>query len=103
MFLHTNQIEPRSDHRLYVQFDNGVSGEIDLTDELWGEMFEPLMDVSLFMTARQDPVVRTVVWGNGADFAPEFLYTLLKKQSAQDAKEALNNSHSSFPRMREPG
>ena len=80
MFLHTAYIEARDNHRLYIQFDNGISGEIDLSDELWGEMFEPLRDRSLFMTARQDPVMRTVVWGNGADLAPEFLYTLLEKQ-----------------------
>jgi len=81
MILHTEQIEPRDGYRLFVRFNNGVSGEISLVDELWGEMFEPLKDPVLFATARQDSTMQTVVWGNGADFAPEFLMDLLRKQS----------------------
>lgn len=81
MILHTEQVEPRSGYRLFVRFNNGVSGEIDLSDELWGEVFAPLKDPALFATARQDSVMGTVVWANGADFAPEFLLDLLNKQS----------------------
>ncbi|WP_303784452.1 DUF2442 domain-containing protein [Azovibrio restrictus] len=83
MFLHTRHIEPRPGYRLYVEFNNGVSGEIDLRHELWGEVFEPLKDETLFATARQDPVMETVVWANGADMAPEFLMQLLIEQSTQ--------------------
>ena len=86
MFLHTDYIEPRSGYRLFVRFNNGVSGEITLENELWGEVFEPLRDEALFLTARQDPLMGTVVWENGADFAPEFLLDLL---SAQTNKAAL--------------
>lgn len=81
MILHTEQIEPRDGYRLFVRFNNGVSGEIALENELWGEMFEPLRNPELFATAHQDSIMRTVVWSNGADFAPEFLMELLKKQS----------------------
>ena len=81
MFLHLQKVEPRASFRLFVDFDNGVSGEVDLGGELWGEMFEPLQDETLFMTARLDPVMRTVCWQNGADFAPEFLFDLLTKQA----------------------
>ncbi len=81
MFLHTQFVEPRPQFQLFVQFDNGVSGVVDLTDELWGEVFEPLRNKALFMTATQNDILGTVVWANGADFAPEFLYTLLQKQT----------------------
>jgi len=80
MFLHLEFVEPRSGHRLFVRFDNGISGEISLLDELWGEMFLPLRDETAFQTAQLDPVMRTVTWANGADFAPEFLLDLLNKQ-----------------------
>jgi hypothetical protein len=80
MFLHLEQVEPRAGHRLFVRFDNGVSGELSLFDELWGEMFLPLRDEAAFNTAYLDPVMRTVAWANGADFAPEFLLDLLNKQ-----------------------
>jgi hypothetical protein len=80
MFLHLEHVEPRPGHRLFVRFDNGVSGELSLFDELCGEMFLPLRDESTFNTAHLDPVMRTVAWANGADLAPEFLLDLLNKQ-----------------------
>jgi len=82
MILHTELVEKRNDYRLFIRFNNGVSGEIDLAGELWGEMFEPLKDPANFATARQDNAMGTVVWDNGADLAPEFLLELLNKQAA---------------------
>lgn len=45
--------------------------------ELYGEVFEPLKDFAYFRTFRVHPELRTVVWPNGADFAPEFLRSAL--------------------------
>jgi len=85
MILHLDFVEPRPGYRLVVRFENGVQGEISLIDELWGEVFEPLKDEQIFLTAYLDPVMRTVVWSNGADFAPEFLLNLLNKQQVAAA------------------
>ena len=41
-----------------------------------GPVFEPLRDPAYFARAALDPVRGTVVWPNGADFAPEALYEL---------------------------
>jgi len=60
-------------HTLWLQFVDGAEGEVDLTNELDGEVFEPLRDVEYFKTFKLHPELRTVVWPNGADFAPEFL------------------------------
>lgn len=81
MFLHTERIEPCQGYRLRVEFNNGVSGEIDLSGELWGEMFAPLQDKVLFASAWQDTDLKTVSWANGADMAPEYLYDLLLAQT----------------------
>jgi hypothetical protein len=62
-----------------------VAGEICLLDQLWGEMFETLKDEALFATARQDDELGTVVWGNGAGFAPEFLLELMQPQQRHGA------------------
>jgi len=61
-------------YRLRLTFSDGKVGDIDLASELWGEMFEPLNDLALFKLFKVDPELGTVVWPNGADFAPEFLY-----------------------------
>jgi hypothetical protein len=79
--LHVNQAKYLSDYRVWLSFDNNVSGEIDLFPELWGEMFEPLKDKALFSTVRLDATLKTIAWQNGADFAPEFLLELLEQQA----------------------
>jgi hypothetical protein len=58
-------------HRVHLVFSDGVEGEVDLSDALWGEVFEPLRDPAYFARFVVDD---TLVWPNGADFAPEFLH-----------------------------
>ena len=62
---------------IHIRFSDGAEGDIDLTKELEGEIFEPLKDISFFKRFRVDPELHTIVWPNGADFAPEFLYEKL--------------------------
>ena len=59
---------------LDVTFEDGERRLIDMEDFLQGEMFEPLRDFALFSQASIDDTWHTVVWPNGADLAPEFLY-----------------------------
>jgi hypothetical protein len=75
-----NVIEARHvmDYRVWLRFQDGTEGEIDLKNELWGEVFEPLKDLSYFQKLRVDPELNTIVWPNGADLAPEFLYQQLR-------------------------
>ena len=72
------EAQHRGKYRVWLRFKDGAEGEIDLADELWGEVFEPLNDVAVFSQLRADPELHTLVWANGADFAPEFLYERLK-------------------------
>jgi hypothetical protein len=62
------------DFVLWVRFSDGSEGEVDLSEELEGAVFEPLKDPEVFARFRVDRDVHTVVWPNGADFAPEFLH-----------------------------
>ncbi len=61
-------------YKIKVSFSDGTASEIDLENELWGEVFEPLKNKNQFKQFRLDPELGTVVWPNGADLAPEFLY-----------------------------
>lgn len=78
MLPRVKRVEMRTGYRIWVAFDDGVSGEIDLTNELWGDVFEPLKDPAAFAQLALDPDLGTVVWPNGADLAPEFLYQKLR-------------------------
>lgn len=65
-----------SDYKLWLHFSDGVEGEVDLRDELDGEVFEPLKDTMNFKNFILNADLHTVTWPNGADFAPEFLRSL---------------------------
>ena len=62
------------DFIVWVRFDDGVQGEIDLKPELYGPVFEPLLDPSQFRKFFIHPEFHTLVWESGADIAPEFLH-----------------------------
>jgi hypothetical protein len=61
-------------HTIWLRFEDGTEGEIDLSSELDGPIFLPLREVAYFAQVRVNPETGTVEWPNGADFAPEFLY-----------------------------
>jgi hypothetical protein len=66
------------DFIVWVKFEDGSEGEIDLSGELYGPVFEPLRDVDYFKLVRVDPELGTIAWPNGADLAPEFLYEKIR-------------------------
>ena len=74
MILHVREAKYVRGYVLWLSFNDGAEGQIDLEAELEGEVFGPLRDPSQFQRFRVDPEVQTVVWDNGADLAPEFLY-----------------------------
>lgn len=65
-------------HTIWLSFADGKEGEVNLASELEGEVFEPLKDLAYFKAFTLHPELRTVVWPNGADFAPEFLRAALQ-------------------------
>lgn len=72
--------------RVWLEFNDGLRGEIDLEDRLFGPMFEPLKAPEVFGRLRVNEDLDTIVWPNGADFAPEFLYQRLQKSAAEVAE-----------------
>ena len=66
------------EYTLYLSFSDGSDGEVDLEHELDGEILEPLKNITYFKDFSVNQELHTVVWPNGADFAPEFLYEKLK-------------------------
>lgn len=62
-----------SNFTIWLKFADGAAVKVDLANELERPIFEPLKNVQLFRRLRLDPELRTVVWPNGADLAPEFL------------------------------
>ncbi|MGD0949761.1 MAG: DUF2442 domain-containing protein [Candidatus Binatia bacterium] len=66
------------DYVVWLRFSDGIEGEVDLRDELYGEVFAPLKDPALFRSFAVHPEWHTIAWSSGADFAPEFLHEAVK-------------------------
>ncbi|HWF43204.1 MAG TPA: DUF2442 domain-containing protein [Candidatus Kapabacteria bacterium] len=77
-----------SGYKLELTFKDGLQGIIDLEDELWGEVFEPLKDIEEFKKVRVDSELDTIVWPTGADLAPEFLYESVLQSNVAAKSEA---------------
>ena len=68
------EFEIAGDYTLNVKFSDNTSQVIDFQPVLEGELFGPLVDLSLFNRVQVDPEVHTLVWPNGADFDPATLH-----------------------------
>ncbi len=69
----------------HVQFDDGLEGELDLSEyQQIGPVFAPLKEEEFCRNVRIEG--GTLCWPNGADIAPEALYE--KLQSANKAGRA---------------
>lgn len=71
------EVECLRNYTVYVRFDDGLSGELDLSEFIGrGPVFEPLVDRKFFALAGIKG--GTIAWPNGADIAPERVYSLLE-------------------------
>ncbi|GFO77602.1 hypothetical protein BPLS_P6149 [Bathymodiolus platifrons methanotrophic gill symbiont] len=74
MFLHVTSAKYLEDYKVQVSFNNGREGVADLSSALKGKIFEPLKNKSEFSNLVVDKELDTIVWSNGADLAPEFIF-----------------------------
>jgi hypothetical protein len=75
MLVDIVEVRPVGSHRVFVKFEDGVQGEIDVADLVeFDGVFAPLRDPACFAEVRVDPELRTLCWPNGADLDPDVLY-----------------------------
>ena len=74
MFVRVAHAKYLNEYKIYVKFNDGKEGVVDLASELYGPVFEPLKELGFFKRFHVDECTHTIVWDNGADLAPEFLY-----------------------------
>jgi hypothetical protein len=75
----------RDGYKIWVEFNDGNSGEVDLSDALWGPMFEPLKNIDQLKRFEISATTHTLTWENGADLAPEYLHDKLLKARLESA------------------
>ena len=74
-------------YRVWLRCADGLSGELDLTSELWGAMFEPLKVEASFSQLGVDPELDTIVWPTGAALSPQWLCDELMAQANTSAAQ----------------
>jgi Protein of unknown function (DUF2442) len=76
MILRIEDVTVTGPHALRLVFNDGTKKTVDVGSLLSGPVFEPLRDPAYFSKVVLDRICGTVVWPNGADFAPEALHDL---------------------------
>ncbi len=79
MFLHVTKAKYINKHQVWLKFNDKTSGIADFSNQLEGEIFEPLKNIDYFKNFKLEGY--TLNWENGADFAPEFLKSILNVPS----------------------
>jgi hypothetical protein len=80
MILRITEVEVCGPQSLRLTFNDKTTKVVNLLPLLRGPVFEALRDPAYFSQVKLDPVCGTVVWPNGADFAPEALRDLEPQQ-----------------------
>ena len=78
-----SRVNALSNYRLHVEFDDGTAGEIDLSNRLFGPVFEPLQDQTEFQKVFVDEF-GAIAWPCGADLAPDAIYQRLATHVTSD-------------------
>ena len=76
VILHILKVKVCGTTCLELEFNDGTTKRVDVKSLLTGPVFKRLKDPDYFKRVSVDPICGTVVWPNGADFAPEALYEL---------------------------
>jgi hypothetical protein len=78
------EVEARPNHRVWVRFEDGVEGVVDLSHLVGRGVFKRWSDnPSEFAEVSVDPESGTLVWPGGLDVAPDRLYQDVAGSSAK--------------------
>jgi len=79
------EVRPLGDYRLYLRFEDGVAGEIDVADLItFDGVFAELRDGRRFAQVKINPDLGTICWPGGADLDPDVLYALVSGDPVPD-------------------
>jgi len=85
------EVRPMDGYQLYLRFEDGVEGVIDLQKLIQFEgVFAALRQQSFFEQVRVNPELGAICWPNGADLDPDVLYAHLsgRRIPSFEAKKA---------------
>ena len=71
--------KPRADYRVWIRFDDGLEGEVDVSHLVGKGVFKAWESAEFFNSVRVDPESETLAWGDSIDLDPYVLKQQLIK------------------------
>ena len=69
------EAKPLPNYRLFVRFEDGAKGEVDLSSMVGNGVFASWKDQAVFSRVSIDSATGTVTWPDGIDLCPDTLYS----------------------------
>jgi hypothetical protein len=85
------EVKPGPDYRIWIKFDDGTHGEIDLSDLAGRGVFQSWGDRGVFEQVRVDES-GAVVWPGEIDLCPDALYLRLTGKTVEDLFPGLDTT-----------
>jgi len=88
--IQITKVELLGDYRLRLRFDDGIEGELDISEQIpFDGVFEPLKDLMFFRRVHLNRIWGTIEWPGGIDLDPEVLHEEITGKTVAWAKEEL--------------
>ena len=81
--LQPTEVEAREGYRVWVRYDDGACGEVDLSDLAGRGVFAAWNDRAFFEAVRITPY-RAIAWGNDIDICADALYMRLTGKTVEE-------------------
>lgn len=75
MYYNVTHVEPRGRYRVWLRFEDGLEGEVDLKSLAGRGVFEAWLEPGAFERVYVDREAGTIAWPGGLDVAPDRLYS----------------------------
>jgi hypothetical protein len=86
------EVKPRPDYRIWLRYDDGVQGEVDLSDLVGRGVFSRWTDPDVFGSVRVG-AHGAIEWGADIDLCPDALYMRLTGKSPEELLPGLRSVH----------
>lgn len=86
------EVKPLSNFRVWLRYDDGVEGEVDLSDLAGRGVFKAWSDPTVFSAVRLG-AHGAIEWGADIDICADAMYLRLTGKSPEDVFPGLKSTH----------
>ncbi len=86
------EVKARKTFRIWLRYDDGTEGEVDLSDVAGQGVFAAWNDVAFFNSVRLGSH-GAIEWGEDLDICPDAMYLRLTGRSPEEVFPALKSVH----------